>query len=54
MILTIVAFVVGAVTGAITTYFFLRNNPAKAAVINTAVKDVGTAASTVSSTVSKL
>lgn len=54
MILTIVAFVVGAVAGSITTYFFLRNNAKKAAVINSAVKTVGSAASQVGSTLSNL
>jgi hypothetical protein len=54
MILTLIVGVVAFVAGAVTAYFFLRNNPKKAAVVNSAVKTVGDAAQTVSSTVSKL
>ena len=54
MIGVVIAFVVGVVAGGVAVYFFLRNNPKKAAVINTAVTGVGTAAGQVGSTLSKL
>lgn len=54
MIAVFFSFVVGAVAGAITTYFFLRNNAKKAAVINSTVNKIGAAADTVASTVKKL
>lgn len=41
MIVTILAAVGSFVAGVVSTYFFLRNNPKKAAVVNTAVKEAG-------------
>lgn len=41
MIVTIIVGVLAYVAGVVSAYFFLRNNPKKAAVINTAVKEAG-------------
>lgn len=54
MIVTLIVGVLAFVAGAVTAYFFLRNNPNKAAVINSTVNTVGTAASTVASVAKKL
>lgn len=32
-----IGFILGFVAGAVVCYFFMRNNPAKAAVVNSAV-----------------
>ena len=54
MIAVLLSFLVGACAGSVATYFFLRNNAKKAAVINSTVNKIGAAADTVASTVKKL
>lgn len=52
MIQAIIGFVLGIPAGAIGAYFFLKNNPKKAAVANAAVNAVDSAAKSVVTAVS--
>lgn len=53
MIGTIIAVGVAYVAGSVSTYFFLRNNRQKAAVINKTVSTIGTTAGQLAGVISQ-